>query len=260
MGEPPSPDAQPVPAQSATKWLPLSPVATLPLPGGRLALPHQPSPLMASPVFSPAVQAVSRKLYRLLRRTFAQWQPSSSASLEPIVKLWLVVLAPWKASTFNDTKELLAMVDALNAAAQRGARSAGRTGGTLGGTAGALGSTAGAVLRGAAGSAAGLVGSSGRASSSGEGGQHHSLFGGAGQVAASAAANLNRWGSEMAHHLSGAGPGGELDQMGDRRGTDARVSVWLLKLMHGGYGSVCGYHGSIWLREGSTCRLEKPAQ
>jgi hypothetical protein len=30
------------------------------------------------------LQAVSRKLYRLLRRTFAQWQPSSSASLSKV--------------------------------------------------------------------------------------------------------------------------------------------------------------------------------
>ncbi|KAF6262749.1 hypothetical protein COO60DRAFT_1699160 [Scenedesmus sp. NREL 46B-D3] len=207
VGEPPGSDGQPIPAQSGTKWLPSSPVATLPLPAGRLALPHQPSPIMAAPAFSPAVQAVSRKLYRLLRRTFAQWQPSSSANLAPIVKLWLVVLAPWKAVTYADTAKLRQSVDSL-AAAQPGSR--GRAGGGAGSSGSSssivLGGAAGAVLRGAAGSAAGLVGAAGGGGLAN--GQQHRLFGGAGQVAASAAANLNRWGSEMAHHLAGAGQDG----------------------------------------------------
>lgn len=209
VGEPPSSDAQPIPAQAGTKWLPTSPVATLPLPAGRLALPHQPSPIMAAPAFSPAVQAVSRKLYRLLRRTFAQWQPSSSASLGPIVKLWLAVLCPWKAVGYTDTVSLRQAVDSLSAAQ---ARARGSAGGSSG-----LGGAAGAVLRGAAGSAAGLVGAAG-SSGMGQGGgqQQHRLFGGAGQVAASAAANLNRWGSEMAHHLSASGQNG-LDQAGEQQ-------------------------------------------
>jgi hypothetical protein len=221
VGEPPSSDSQPIPAQAGTKWLPPSPVATLPLPAGRLALPHQPSPIMAAPAFSPAVQAVSRKLYRLLRRTFAQWQPSSSTNLGPIVKLWLVVLCPWKAVSYTDTVSLRQAVDSLSAAQQPGSR--GRPGSSAAAGAGSsssssvFGGSAGAVLRGAAGSAAGLVGSAG--AGQGNGGQHK-LFGGAGQVAASAAANLNRWGSEMAHHLSGAGQNG-LDQ-GDGEQRDAR--------------------------------------
>jgi hypothetical protein len=211
VGEPGSSDSQPIPAQCGTKWLPASPVATLPLPAGRLALPHQPSPLMAAPAFSPAVQAVSRKLYRLLRRTFAQWQPSSSASLGPIVKLWLIVLCPWKAVSYTDTAALRQAVDSLTAA-QSGAR--GRTGSSAGSSS-VLGGTAGAVLRGAAGSAAGLVGAAGSGLGQGNG-QQHRLFGGAGQVAASAAANLNRWGSEMAHHLSASGQGG-LDPNGEQQ-------------------------------------------
>lgn len=83
--EPPRPDAQPAPAQGSVPWLPLSPVATLPLPSGRLSSP-QLGPLLSSPPFSPPVQAVSRKLYRLLRRTFGQWQPSSSASLSKVCR------------------------------------------------------------------------------------------------------------------------------------------------------------------------------
>jgi hypothetical protein len=209
VGEPPSSDGQPLPAQCGTKWLPASPVATLPLPAGRLALPHQPSPLMAAPAFSPAVQAVSRKLYRLLRRTFAQWQPSSSANLGPIVKLWLVVLCPWKAVSYTDTAALRQAVESLSAA-QSGSR--GRGSSSAGGSAG-LGGAAGAVLRGAAGSAAGLVGAAGGGGLGSQGGgQQHRLFGGAGQVAASAAANLNRWGSEMAHHLQGG-----LEQNGEQQ-------------------------------------------
>jgi hypothetical protein len=223
VGEPPSSDSQPIPAQAGTKWLPPSPVATLPLPAGRLALPHQPSPLMAAPVFSPAVQAVSRKLYRLLRRTFVQWQPSSSANLGPIVKLWLVVLCPWKMVSYTDTASLRQAVDSLSAAQQQsGAR--GRPGSSANGgnSSSVFGGSAGAVLRGAAGSAAGLVGSAaahGVGLGQGNGGQH-GLFGGAGQAAASAAANLNRWGSEMAHHLSGAGQNGLDQNDGEQR--DAR--------------------------------------
>ncbi|WIA17648.1 hypothetical protein OEZ85_014453 [Tetradesmus obliquus] len=208
VGEPPHSDAQPIPAQAGTKWLPASPVATLPLPAGRLALPHQPSPIMAAPAFSPAVQAVSRKLYRLLRRTFAQWQPSSSASLGPIVKLWLAVLCPWKAVGYTDTVSLRQAVDSLSAAQ---ARARGSAGGSSG-----LGGAAGAVLRGAAGSAAGLVAAAGSSGMGQGGAQQHRLFGGAGQVAASAAANLNRWGSEMAHHLSASGQNG-LDQAGEQQ-------------------------------------------
>jgi hypothetical protein len=82
--EPPSPDSQPRPAQASSTWLPYSPVATLPLPSGRLSTQQLNHPLLCSPSFSPPVQAVSRKVYRLLRRTFAQWQPSSSASLSRV--------------------------------------------------------------------------------------------------------------------------------------------------------------------------------
>jgi hypothetical protein len=130
--EPPQPSAGPSPAQASASWLPQAPVATLPLPPGRLTAPQMGHPMLSAPPFSPAVQvggadlcwwtwvcrgvlqplfvfcpctcgvafvmhpltlpvllllllqAVSRKLYRLLRRTFAQWQPSSSASLSKV--------------------------------------------------------------------------------------------------------------------------------------------------------------------------------
>jgi len=44
----------------------MSPVATLPLPCGRLVLTHHQALLMNSPTFGPAVQAVSRKVGGLL--------------------------------------------------------------------------------------------------------------------------------------------------------------------------------------------------
>lgn len=171
--EPPKPDALPTPAQIGHPWLPLSPVATLPLPSGRLSTPQLGHPLLSSPPFSPAVQAVSRKLYRLLRRTFGQWQPSSSASLSKVIGLWLVVLAPWKAASYSDTAALRQTLEGLQRAASSRAAAqrpgAGSSGGLSGGGVG-VGNGAGA----------GLFGS-----------------GVGGHLAASTAAKLNRWGSEM---------------------------------------------------------------
>ena len=60
-------------------------------------MPLPPLPV-GSPSFSPSVQAVSRKLFRFLRRTFSQWPLQSSGSLQPVLQLWLAVMAPWATS------------------------------------------------------------------------------------------------------------------------------------------------------------------
>uniref|UniRef100_A0A7S2VW20 Uncharacterized protein n=1 Tax=Chlamydomonas chlamydogama TaxID=225041 RepID=A0A7S2VW20_9CHLO len=84
------------PAQMSEPWLPPTPIRTFPpAQPSRLQTPLPPGGLLCSPSSSPAVQAVSRKLYRLLRRTFAQWPLPASTSLAPIIHLWLSVLAPW---------------------------------------------------------------------------------------------------------------------------------------------------------------------
>ena len=44
-------------------------------------------------------QAVSRKLYRFLRRAFAQWPLTSSSSLVPTLHLWLSIITPWAAGS-----------------------------------------------------------------------------------------------------------------------------------------------------------------
>lgn len=112
--EPPRQDAPAAPAQASSAWLPQSPVATLPLPSGRLSAPLSSShPLLSSPAFSPPVQGVGRKLYRLLRRTFAQWQPSSSASLNKVrpghQELWGGACCPMplSESALHDVSRLL---------------------------------------------------------------------------------------------------------------------------------------------------------
>ena len=43
-----------------------------------------------------ALQALQRPLYGFLRKAFTQWQPESSASVLPVVKLWLLFLCPWE--------------------------------------------------------------------------------------------------------------------------------------------------------------------
>jgi len=110
--QPPQPTVRP--AQSATEapWLPEVPVRTItPMTASAAATaaataggsagrgPSSSSAVtvLAGPSASPAVQASSRKLYRFLRRTFAQWPLSSSASLMPIISLFLTILTPWAA-------------------------------------------------------------------------------------------------------------------------------------------------------------------
>lgn len=236
--EPPRQDAPAAPAQVASAWLPLSTVATLPLPSGRLSTPLSSShPLLSSPAFSPPVQAVGRKLYRLLRRTFAQWQPSSSASLSKVrsgqklgvlvallpplppnpstclsesglldvpslpspvnvlqvIGLWLVVLAPWRSTSYSDTLALQQTLDSVRAAADSRAQRI---------AAGGSGSLAAGGLGGGAGGAG--------------------LFGG-GRLSASAAAKLNRWGSEMVHVATTLGHGGQHGEGGEYRGGGTQV-------------------------------------
>eukprot|EP00878_Enallax_costatus_P046625 GHUV01056863.1.p1 GENE.GHUV01056863.1~~GHUV01056863.1.p1 ORF type:complete len:446 (+),score=107.20 GHUV01056863.1:330-1667(+) len=179
---------------------------------------------MAYPAFSPAVQSVSRKLYRLLRRTFAQWQPTSSTSLSPIVKLWLAVLCPWKQVTYSDTLALQQMLSSMGLAPRQ------RGGGTVSSSSArsadrqVSGSSTGiAALRGAAEGAVHLLHTAGAAA---EGvitpSERGRLLSNAGAAAATAGAALNRWGSEMAHHLSGNM--GDWEQQGETRGSSSRSS------------------------------------
>lgn len=86
------------PAQGREPWLVDSPVRTVTAlgvggrgPGYGQAAP----PLMLGASGSPPVQAISRKLYRFLRRTFAQWPLQTSTSLMPVINLWLSILTPW---------------------------------------------------------------------------------------------------------------------------------------------------------------------
>lgn len=195
--EPPRQDTPAAPAQASSAWLPQSPVATLPLPSGRLSAPLSSShPLLSSPAFSPPVQAVGRKLYRLLRRTFAQWQPSSSASLSKVIGLWLVVLAPWRSTSYSDTLALQQTVDSLRAAADSRAQRI---------AAGGSGSVASGGLAGGAGGAG--------------------IFGG-GMLSASAAAKLNRWGSEMVHVAATLGHVGQHGEGGDYRGGNGQPAKY----------------------------------
>lgn len=89
------------PAQGREAWLVCTPLRTVTPavaaggrgPAGGPSLP--PAVLGASG--SAGVQATSRKLYRFLRRTIKQWPLQSSASLVPIVNLWLNIITPWAA-------------------------------------------------------------------------------------------------------------------------------------------------------------------
>ncbi|GLI62983.1 hypothetical protein VaNZ11_005840 [Volvox africanus] len=83
------------PAQSGRPpWLPETPIKTPPLPPQRVLNPPT-ALLVHGSSATPAVQALSRKVYRQLRRAFSQWQPQSQSSLSPLISLWLSILAPW---------------------------------------------------------------------------------------------------------------------------------------------------------------------
>ncbi|GBF95518.1 hypothetical protein Rsub_07868 [Raphidocelis subcapitata] len=137
--EPPAPDRPPAPVQGRAAWLPLSPVQTHPLPQGRLSVPLHAAavPLACASPETQAGAAVARKLYRFLRRAFAQWQPTSAASMTPVLKLWLVVLAPWSSATYEDTLVLKGLGAGPSAPAGAGAGAGGAPGAGAGG-AGAL--------------------------------------------------------------------------------------------------------------------------
>ena len=178
--EPPSADQPPRPAQAGRGWLPLSPVVTHPPPGGRLTAALHAAAVPGAAA-APEVQLVARKLYRFLRRAFAQWQPASSASLTPVLRLWLVVLAPWRAVTYEDA---LLLREAAAAAA------GGASGGGGGGASGGGGAAGGSGGGGGGGGAAAAV-------ARGE------------QLAHQATAALNRLGSGLVHlGAGGAGLGG----------------------------------------------------
>ncbi|GFR42235.1 hypothetical protein Agub_g3129, partial [Astrephomene gubernaculifera] len=91
---------------------------------------------------SGAVQAVSRKVYRQLRRAFSQWPPSSPTSLTPLISLWLSVIAPWCPLFAHTRKTAIADVSgghgASGAATSHPAN--GASGGAGGGGANGIGS------------------------------------------------------------------------------------------------------------------------
>jgi hypothetical protein len=124
--------------------------------------------------------------------------PHTPCRLLQVIGLWIVVLAPWKAVTYSDTAALQQTLQGLQRAADsRAAAAAARPGG------------------GSSGGVSGGLGPNG----------HAGLFGGGvgGTLAASTAAKLNRWGSEMvqvAHTLS---HGGERGEGADTRSSDGQV-------------------------------------
>ncbi|KXZ52315.1 hypothetical protein GPECTOR_10g947 [Gonium pectorale] len=125
------------PAQAGRPpWLPETPVKTPPLPPPRLLVPPTALVVQGSSA-SAAVQAVSRKVYRQLRRAFSQWPASSPASLTPLISLWLSVIAPWCPIAAHTRKT----APAADLAA----------GGAAAGTSGAGGAGAGGAGAGAAG-------------------------------------------------------------------------------------------------------------
>jgi hypothetical protein len=179
-------------------------------------------------------------VYRLLRRTFAQWQPSSSASLSNIIKLLLIVLTPWRAVSFSETQKLNTLLDSL-ARSSSTARGSGPRAVSMGGTvrAGALGSAMGGLLEAGGellrqtGGAVGAAGISSGGSAVGAAGPSGAgvLFGGAaGHVAASASATLNRWGSELQHMVAATGHGGGGAGGGEAHGEQRGVTVRQLLL------------------------------
>ncbi|KAG2439532.1 hypothetical protein HXX76_004885 [Chlamydomonas incerta] len=160
-----------VPAQvGRAPWLPETPVKTPPPPPPRLLVP--PAALaVGGASASPAVQAVSRKVYRMLRRAFSQWPASSPSSLTPLISLWLSVIAPWCPTAAHTRRAAVAA-----AAADGGS----------GGAAGAPGGAAAASGLGGGGAAGGGGGGGGQPH------HHHGLLdaGALGSAAVAAAAGV----------------------------------------------------------------------
>lgn len=114
-------------------------------------------------------------------------------SVLQVIGLWLVVLAPWRSTSYSDTLALQQTLDSVRAAADSRAQRI---------AAGGSGSLAAGGLGGGAGGAG--------------------IFGG-GMLSASAAAKLNRWGSEMVHVATTLGHVGQHGEGGEYRGGGAQV-------------------------------------
>ncbi|EFJ53110.1 hypothetical protein VOLCADRAFT_127384 [Volvox carteri f. nagariensis] len=124
------PQFQLQPAQvGRAPWLPETPVKTPPPPPPRLLMPPT-ALLVQGNSATPAVQAVSRKVYRQLRRAFSQWPPGSPNSLTPLISLWLSVLAPW-CPPYAHSRKAVAVDSAATAGGSGVSAMAG--GGTAGG-------------------------------------------------------------------------------------------------------------------------------
>ncbi|KAG2501874.1 hypothetical protein HYH03_000372 [Edaphochlamys debaryana] len=138
-------------------WLPETPVKTPPPPPPRLLVPPT-ALVLAGNSAGAAVQAVSRKVYRQLRRAFSQWPAGSPASLTPLITLWLSVIAPW-CPTYAHTRKTSAS-DAAAGGNGSGSGAAGGNGGSGGSGSGAGGAAGGHHLPGldaAAAAAAGVM-------------------------------------------------------------------------------------------------------
>lgn len=82
----------PSPAQVASPWLPQPPVVVSPphLTGITPRLP----PAILGAAGSSSAQALSRRMYRLLKRALSMWP--QQRPLLPLFKLWLTLMAPWR--------------------------------------------------------------------------------------------------------------------------------------------------------------------
>ncbi|PNW82237.1 hypothetical protein CHLRE_06g278126v5 [Chlamydomonas reinhardtii] len=132
------------PAQVArAPWLPETPVKTPPPPPPRLLVPP-PALAVGGASASPAVQAVSRKVYRMLRRAFSQWPSSSPSSLTPLISLWLSVIAPWCPTAAHTRRAAVAAATAADGGGAAGAPGGAAAATGLGGGSGAGGAAGGA--------------------------------------------------------------------------------------------------------------------
>jgi hypothetical protein len=110
----------------------------------------------AAAVQASALQAIQRPLYGFLRKAFTQWQPESSASVLPVVRLWLLFLCPWEHDkpTPSRTDRKLDSTLFHTPGGSGGGGSGGASGGGPGGGAGGSG--------GVCAKASGIMGSLGR--------------------------------------------------------------------------------------------------
>ncbi|GLC41058.1 hypothetical protein PLESTB_000948000 [Pleodorina starrii] len=184
-----------LPAQAGRPpWLPEVPVKTPPPPQQRLLVPPTALQVHGSSA-SAAVQAVSRKVYRQLRRALSQWPAGSPNSLTPLISLWLSVLAPW-CPLYAHTRKAVAMDTAAATNGHIGVASA-QGGHVLGGS--------GAAVAGGGGG----------------GGLRHSHHDGVGALSSAAAAAAGMVEATAAKLHLGGGSGGR-DRDRDLAGATSR--------------------------------------